>query len=463
MLHQKYIPLIQEHKRMLDSVHKQIYLSNYAVLVIDTLIFQRMRDLSQVGLCQYIYPSAVHKRFIHSIGVYNIAKRMMHTIKKRSNPEHLSECLSNIEELKDSFDEKEIVMNDRIIELAGLAGLVHDLGHGSFSHLFDDRLVDALFMPESKHEYRSCTAFADIVNEINKEHEQIMINESELKLIQKIINPDKYCKGFIYEIVSNARNGIDVDKFDYVIRDSQSINQNFGFNWEIICDNVCVIDNTVCYLKQSISEIQSMFNARYKLHKQVYSHPKVLACEFMFVDMFEEICKIIDIEKIIKSEEFYKYTDSKIMSMILESENENIKRIYKRFIKRNLYKHIDTIILKPDYNPIPLELICQLIPEINKNDVIIYEKKIGYVNGKYNPLKNIYIYNKKNNQMKEKVTLGEIAGLAGQTFQEHNIFYFYKGTNEKIIDQFKILINEYKNLENSKAVNPLDLDRSKTS
>lgn len=281
-----------KHKIILDSVHGVIPLSNIACQIIDTHIFQRLRYIAQLGLCQYIWPTANHTRFSHSLGVYHITGIMLDAIKENSDEKHIKECLKKNPYLENNNNG----LTDRICELIKIGGLCHDLGHGPFSHAFDELVLDVSTSPLKRHEYRSQILFEKIIKE-----QKINMSEKEIKFIQYIIDPDeKVDIGFEFEIVSNKKNGIDVDKFDYICRDAASINQHFGFNWSVLCKNVKVIDNTICYKTQFATCINSMFNARYELHKQIYHHPKLLSIDFMMLD----IIKLIDEKYNIKNSIF---------------------------------------------------------------------------------------------------------------------------------------------------------------
>ena len=67
-----------------------------------------------------------------------------------------------------------------------------------------------------------------------------------------MINPDKNSSGFIYQIVSNKLNGLDIDKFDYLARDTHFLNLKYGFDFSRFINDIYIIDNNICYLKTNI-------------------------------------------------------------------------------------------------------------------------------------------------------------------------------------------------------------------
>ena len=112
-----------------DVIYEEIKLTTLALAIIDTWIFQQTRSVKQLGFVYLVYPSANHTRFEHMIGTYHITKYWINHLKGI-----YPECIS-----------------DEIAEWICIGGLCHDLGHGPFSHLFDD-------ITETKHEIRSVKA-----------------------------------------------------------------------------------------------------------------------------------------------------------------------------------------------------------------------------------------------------------------------------------------------------------------
>ena len=99
-----------------DIIHGNIIITPLAKRIIDTEEFQRLRNIKQLGCCNYVFPSATHTRFEHSIGVYHLAEKFINILSK-NNPDIFSTT------------EKKCI---------SIAGLIHDLGHGPYSHLFDE-------------------------------------------------------------------------------------------------------------------------------------------------------------------------------------------------------------------------------------------------------------------------------------------------------------------------------------
>jgi len=215
-------------------------------MFIDTSEFQRLREVKQLGAASRVYPAANHTRFCHSIGVMYIAKKWA---------QHLG-C----------FTEDEI-------ELIGAAALLHDVGHGPFSHAFDR-------LSSTTHEERSCDITRQIVQRYN-----IPLKPTEVDTICNIIMGSG--TGAMYQIVANRVSGFDVDKLDYLLRDSRSIGVAVNINIDRLIYHSRVNDNgDISFDHKVADEVLEVFRHRRYMHKHVYCHRAVVIISEMIRDVF---------------------------------------------------------------------------------------------------------------------------------------------------------------------------------
>ncbi|KAM6981978.1 deoxynucleoside triphosphate triphosphohydrolase SAMHD1-like [Tautogolabrus adspersus] len=237
-----------------DPIHGSMELPPLLIKIIDTPQFQRLRFIKQLGGVYFVYPGASHNRFEHSIGVGYLAGELAKALRTR---------------------QPELNITEEDILCVQIAGLCHDLGHGPFSHLYD-----GMFLPKArekkekemrtkgelgedekledwKHEKGSCDMLDHLVKENNLEPviKKYGLTPEDMTFIKEMIAEDQkpyqkwpYVgrtkdKSFLYEIVSNKKNGIDVDKFDYLARDSYhlGIKNNFDFRRFMQFARVCEV------------------------------------------------------------------------------------------------------------------------------------------------------------------------------------------------------------------------------
>ena len=274
-------------KVIYDVIHGYIKISPLCIKIIDTPEFQRLRHLKQLGLTYLIFPSANHSRFEHSLGVMFLAGEMLKHLKDK---------------------QPELNITDREIELVKIAGLCHDLGHGPFSHFFDNYFLKFIDLHE-EHEDRSCR----LLNYIFDKY-KIDITDEERVQIYNMINPrDDFLvkdRSFLYKIVNNKINGIDVDKFDYIKRDSYFLGMSFGFDSSRIIKQSRVIDDELCFLDKTFYDIQELYEVRDKLHRRVYQHHTIVL-DYMVLDIFKDISEYINFRILVNNQDtFYQLDDN---------------------------------------------------------------------------------------------------------------------------------------------------------
>ena len=397
-----------------DNIHGYIELSLTAKRIIDTRLFQRLRHISQTGALNFKYPTAIHKRFEHSIGTYHLTGLFLSTI---------------------NFKQPELNLSKKLIELVKIAGLCHDLGHFSFSHLFDDIFYNSNqnMIP---HEKRSIL----VLKEILKKYPDIDIDTKDFLVIKDCILPeeneydnwkDEYKVGkFILNIVSNEQNGIDVDKFDYLARDNFHSPLKLGFNFDLLINNSRIIDDTICYNNRIVNDIYHLYFVRYRLHRKMYKDNTVVAIEYMLSDILNRINEIDNIHRIIdKPKEYLRMTDN----IIYNYNDEYIENLLERIETRDLYNFINEV----NYKKLDIENINNIIKlycqenNIDMENIIVNNSKIGYISGnKSNPLDNIYLFDLLDDK-KYKAKLSDFSELISPMYQE-NILRLYVKDKELI-------------------------------
>ncbi|KAH9580952.1 HD domain [Trypanosoma melophagium] len=249
---------------LLDRVYEHVVLPPIVLQALDTAAFQRLRSLKQLGVSSFLYPGAVHTRFEHSIGVAHMARHLLMNIKRR---------------------QPELGITDDDINKAMLAGLYHDIGHGPFSHLFEDVIT-----------MRCCVVFnhEEMSERITRRVLGRLLPFDDVEDIIGLMRGNCVAVAKYGEIISNKRNGIDVDRLDYFIRDSLccfgkptvDVRVNRLFNSaRLVCDGG---QWQLAFEEKLAHSLRELFTLRAKLHKNVYQHHVVKAIGHMIGDVFHE-------------------------------------------------------------------------------------------------------------------------------------------------------------------------------
>ncbi|CAL9702512.1 unnamed protein product [Knipowitschia caucasica] len=261
-------------KVLFDPIHGHMEFHPILVKIIDTPQFQRLRYIKQLGGAYFVYPGASHNRFEHSLGTAHLAGKLVRSLKEKQT---------------------DLGIDDRDVLCVEIAGLCHDLGHGPFSHMFDGKFIPkSKYKPGWKHEKASLRMFDQIVVSLNLSQH---LNVDDIMFIKEMINgpiePGRYegrslNKSFLYEIISNKRNGIDVDKFDYFARDCYhlGIKNRFDHNRYIQFAKVFWEDGKwqICTRDKELPNVYEMFHARSSLYRKACFHKTKESIELMITD-----------------------------------------------------------------------------------------------------------------------------------------------------------------------------------
>ena len=371
-------------KQIYDPVHGFITLSPLMISIIDTPEFQRLRDLKQLGATYFVFPSATHTRLEHSIGVCFLAGETMRTLHSL---------------------QPELNITPRLIELVQIAGLIHDIGHGPFSHLYDNYIRKK---EDPEHEERGCEIFKQMVSA-----HHLPITHREVEQITKMICPSPE-DNWLYQIVANAMNQIDVDKIDYIMRDSYHLGFQTGGEFRRIITQCRVIDGIICYPQKVQYDIYALFATRYRLHKQVYNHQAVVAYEFIIIEILKEILKtnppFLDMTDSIVSCRLHSSFKDKL-NMIAQRKHWKLA-IEKRYDQSNISQCNDDIMYLREVQEVRRD-------GHNKPPFIIHRHTIGFVSGeKSNPLDNIWLYANSNPTIKYKLNPRASSFIIPEQYQE---------------------------------------------
>ncbi|KAM9296191.1 deoxynucleoside triphosphate triphosphohydrolase SAMHD1 [Gastrophryne carolinensis] len=453
-----------------DPIHGHIELHPLLVRIIDTPQFQRLRYIKQLGGCYYVFPGASHNRFEHSIGVGHLAGCLVQVLRER---------------------QPELQINQRDVLCVQIAGLCHDLGHGPFSHMFDGRFMP-LACPKKnfKHESASVTMFDHLIKsnglEIIMKEYGLCLPEDLNFIKEQIAGPLhteaeeqfnssqkssswSYCgrpeeKSFLYEIVANKRNGIDVDKWDYFARDCHhlGIQNNFDYQRYLKFVRVCDVGNKkqICTRDKEVGNLYDMFHTRNCLHRRAYQHKVSNIIETMITDAFLKADPIIKIEgsggrhyRISEAVDdmvaYTKLTDHIYQQILYSSDPslEEAREILQKVECRELYKYVgdtqpNSRIKPEEYDQLPADL-ANSVPmnktdiTLGKDDFIVDVIHMDYGMKEQNPINNVRFYCKSDPTKAVKITKDQVSQLLPEKFAEQIIRVYCKKMDEKSLEAAK--------------------------
>ncbi len=316
-----------------DSVHNIIRLKTDSesgkllVRLIDTREFQRLRRVRQLGLAHFAYQAAEHSRFTHSLGALHLATRV----------------LAKLDLTNKISDEARIAVQ--------CAALLHDVGHGAFSHVLESIL-------DFHHE--------------NFTIEAVLSDETEIGQILKSFSNE--LSGNIADIIRGTfrpmalaqlvSSQLDVDRMDYLLRDSLMTGAKYGIydlEWIIKSLEIDEANDRLYVSARGIYAVEDYLQARYYMFRQVYFHRTLRSAEGVLRSLFNRALKVFQdgkfvwfaentaFEKILNGKkinlkEHLELDDSDMMFYIKQwqnSEDKILSDLSKRFLHRKLFKAFD--------------------------------------------------------------------------------------------------------------------------
>jgi len=270
-----------------DKIYGNIVLSTRSQKIINVPLFGRLKHIAQVGGSQYIFKSASHSRFEHSLGVAYLASYV---------GRKLSKC------------QPELNITHRQIMWLEWAGLLHDIGHGPFSHLFDKTFCDNHGDADLSHEERSKLFATYIMGTQLKPYFTL----EDIAWVCWLIDPkpetvpsEKY--QYLGDIVANKTHGIDVDKLDYLSRDAFHYGCVDQVSWDVkqvisnsrVCFDPFTSRLTWCFDFADAKDLEAISTTRQKFFQRFYTHPQVIMIDKMIEDLFHTMETFLNVKKII--------------------------------------------------------------------------------------------------------------------------------------------------------------------
>lgn len=363
-----------------DSIHGDIFFPNKFLEIIDTPEFQRLRRIHQLSVAYLVFPGAEHTRFSHSIGTYYIMQKII---------EHFRPIMKNIN----------LELNKRDIDLALAAALLHDIGHGPFSHAFEKAIPN-----NDDHEEWTIKIITNNESNINKVLKKNFDDNfpddlADIIRKEKLVKKDGLKIGdndtidLFFILTSLISSQLDADRMDYLIRDTKYTGVAFGnIDIERLISAMTLMvykDNYyVCVIDKYLPDVENYLLARYHMHKEVYLHDVKCEMEIVIKKIFKraiEIChkgdnSIIDtipapLLKLFEGEEisieeyisiddhimfstFYKWMEvkdlilSRLCTCIINREKYNKVRILNNTEEdiNEFKKELSNLLLKYDYS-----------------------------------------------------------------------------------------------------------------
>ena len=309
---------LAEEKVFKDPIHKYVHVKDQLIWdLIKTKEFQRLRRIKQLGTLYLAFHTAEHSRFGHSLGVYEIVRRM----------------------IDESFVGRE-AWNNKDRPLALCAALLHDLGHGPFSHSFEK-----IF--NTDHE-----AFTQEIITGNTEVNEVLSRVSETfpQEVADVINKTHKNK----LVISMISSQIDADRMDYLQRDAYFTGVSYGtFDMERILRLMRPSKDEVLIKESGMHAVENFIMSRYQMYWQIYFHPVSRGGEVLLNNCLKRVKQLYKedyqfkfipfFEGTITIDQYVELDEVTVLFYLkkwIHEEDEILSDLARRFINRDLFKYI---------------------------------------------------------------------------------------------------------------------------
>jgi len=293
-----------------DPIHGYIKITEVERQLIDSVFIQRLRRIHQLAGAYLVYPGGVHTRFEHVLGTMHVAGLTCR-----------------------SLAEKGWLKDDDVQELR-LAGLLHDVGHGPFSHLFEEVLAEKTDLTHEDLSQR-------IVNESNI-GDILRRNGYQPAKLSKLCVGKSKGQPFLNQVIAG---GLSADMMDYLLRDAYFTGVEYGkVDIQRVIDSLDVSpDNNLMLERAALYAFEALLIARYEMFKAVYFHRTVRAAELMLahsMTLADDELHLTDLSKI---ERILRLADEVVLQQLadLPTRNPDLKtaqRLAANYMQRRLVK-----------------------------------------------------------------------------------------------------------------------------
>ncbi len=299
-------------------VSGSVPVANEVLQIIETQEFQRLRGVRQLGPTYFVYPGAVHTRFEHSLGTYALSLKYAKVLLERDEFYEFAQSPADM------------------VKLLIASALLHDIGHYPFSHLIEE-IGQLPGINLKKHEDRA---------------DHLIMHTKIREILEKSwgINPRDVCKAIKgqglpggFAVMATALSGVlDLDKMDYLIRDSVHCGVNFGLALDIdrflAGLHIDKANASICLSTKSESHIPTLITVRNLMYNEVYWHKTVRACGAMMKTLIFLLCKMkfltpMQLKRLMLSQD--DQVSHNIYQIIRTIKNPRLHSLLEPFLFRN--------------------------------------------------------------------------------------------------------------------------------
>ena len=437
-----------------DVIHGDIFIDEKYVAVIDTREFQRLRRIKQLSVANMVFPGAEHTRFAHCIGTFHVMRMI-------------------IEHFEPLFQKCGLEITEQEKDAALVAALLHDIGHGPYSHAFEG-VLQSLGHKDINHEQLGVmiirSEHTEIHEVLTREFGEdfpdavanIILKKQEVKQIPFNKSTKKLDLQFVLSSLLSSQ--LDADRMDYMLRDAWYTGAKYGtidlsrtINSMSLAINPENDQFCVCVEERYLVDIENCLLGRYQMHKEVYYHSIKCEMEEVIGRILRQVKKLYEEKKLknvdqlpeairmmFAEEEFdimkYILLDDNIMYYLFENwmndEDPELKALCSTLINRNKYKKI-VVKRETDIDNFKQE-VTEILRKANPDATAENEAFLLTVKDKLKMYKNM----KENILIQDRfgnlLDIGEVSEILnfGRTEEKNYIFINFDLVKEKYKDLY---------------------------